>query len=77
MTLRLYEPRDEDAVVALWSDVLPDTAPRNDPRAELRRKLGTANERMIVALDGDEVVGTLVTGFDWLVRRLEGVEGIT
>jgi 2-hydroxychromene-2-carboxylate isomerase/GNAT superfamily N-acetyltransferase len=72
MTLRLYQPRDEDAVVALWTDVLPDTAPRNDPRAELRRKRGTANERIVVALDGADIVGTVVVGFDgtrgWLHR---------
>lgn len=72
LALRAYRPQDEDAVVALWNDALPDSSPRNEPHAELRRKRGGASERVMVALDGDAVVGTLVTGFDgtrgWLHR---------
>jgi len=72
MTIRPYQPRDEDGVVALWNRVMPDSTPRNQPRAELRRKRGTTAERFFVALDGDALVGTAVAGFDgtrgWLHR---------
>ena len=49
MQIRPYEGQDERQVVALWSEVLADSAPHNEPATALRQKPpaagrgGTAN----------------------------------
>jgi hypothetical protein len=35
MQIRSYEDADEQGVIALWDEVLPDSAPHNDPEAPL------------------------------------------
>ena len=39
MQIRQYEDADEQGVITLWSAVLPDSAPHNDPTLSLRNKL--------------------------------------
>ncbi len=62
-TIRSYEPRDEDAVVALWH-AAGLVVPWNDPRRDIARKLECQPELFLVALAGDELVGTVMAGYD-------------
>jgi ribosomal protein S18 acetylase RimI-like enzyme len=64
VNIRVYLPRDEPQVVALWSAVFADDPPWNEPRAMIRRKLTVQPELFFVALAEAEVVGTVLAGFD-------------
>jgi ribosomal protein S18 acetylase RimI-like enzyme len=64
MQIRLYEDADEQAVTALWNEVLPDSAPHNDPATAIRKKLAVERDLFFVAtLDGG-VLGTAMGGYD-------------
>lgn len=85
MRIRPFAREDADAVVALW-EAAGLTRPWNDPRADIERKLAVQPELFLVAADGDEVIGSVMAGYDghrgWLHflasaprRRGEGVGG--
>lgn len=61
--IRPFDLRDEDTVVALWESA-GLTRPWNDPRADIRRKLTVQPELFLVAVDGDDLVGTVMAGYD-------------
>lgn len=63
IVVRSFELEDEDAVVALWEEA-GLTRPWNDPRADIRRKLTVQPELFLVAVDGDTVVGSVMSGYD-------------
>ena len=48
----------DTAVIALWRDVLPDSAPHNDPATAIRKKLAVERDLFFVATVGSELVGT-------------------
>jgi ribosomal protein S18 acetylase RimI-like enzyme len=64
MDLRPYRDADEQAVIALWSEVLPDSAPHNDPATAIRKKLAVERDLFFVAEDDGVVVGTVMGGYD-------------
>ena len=64
MQIRAYENRDETAVVALWNAVLYDPAPHNEPRRSLHRKLQVDRDLLLVAEDGNRLLGTVMGGYD-------------
>jgi ribosomal protein S18 acetylase RimI-like enzyme len=64
LTIRPFEDRDEAAVVALWQAVFPNDAPRNDPRAIIRRKRRVQPELFLVGDTGGRIVATAVAGYD-------------
>ena len=64
MHVRPYEDADEPAVLALWRDVLPDSAPHNDPATSLRNKLAVERDLLFVAVSDQAVVGTVMGGYD-------------
>jgi ribosomal protein S18 acetylase RimI-like enzyme len=64
MLIRPYEDSDEQAVIALWREVLPDSAPHNDPATALRKKLAVERDLLFVATVGEAVVGTVMGGYD-------------
>ena len=72
VTVRRFEARDEEGVVALWSHVFADDPPANEPRAVLRRKLERDPELVFVACDGTNVIGAVLGGYDgvrgWIYR---------
>ena len=83
MTIRVFEERDTETVVALWESV-GLTRPWNDPRKDIVRKLAVQPELFLVAEDDDRVVGSVMAGYDghrgWLYylasdpgRRGEGI----
>src|SRR5208282_3401857 len=63
MEIRLYENSDEEAVAALWREVLPDPAPHNDPLTSIRMKLEVGRDLFFVAVEKD-VIGTAMGGYD-------------
>src|SRR6266545_4142916 len=64
MRIRPYEDTDEHAVIALWTEALPDTAPHNDPATAIRKKLAVERDLFLVAEVDGSVVGTVMGGYD-------------
>ena len=64
MQIRPYQDSDEAAVIALWNEVLLDSAPHNDPATAIRQKRAAEKDLFFVAAAGEEVVGTVMGGYD-------------
>jgi len=64
MEIRPYKEADEAAVAALWREVFPDEPAHNVPEEVIDRKLGVQRELFFVAVDGGDVVGTAMAGYD-------------
>jgi ribosomal protein S18 acetylase RimI-like enzyme len=64
MEIRPFRDSDEKAVIALWNEVLPPNAPHNDPATSIRKKLAVERDLFFVAALEDEVVGTVMGGYD-------------
>ena len=65
-TIRPFERRDTEAVVALWNEA-GLTRPWNDPLLDIERKLAVQPELFLVAHDDDSevgIVGTAMAGYD-------------
>jgi ribosomal protein S18 acetylase RimI-like enzyme len=62
--IRAYEESDEAAVAALWREVFADAPAHNVPEEDIRRKLAVQRELFFVAVDGGDVVGTALAGYD-------------
>jgi ribosomal protein S18 acetylase RimI-like enzyme len=63
LVVRPYVPADEDVVVALW-EACALTRPWIDSRADIALKLRHQPAGFLVGTVGDEVVATVVAGFD-------------
>lgn len=61
--IRVFRRDDADAVVALWQ-AAGLTRPWNDPSRDIERKLAVQPELFLVAVDRDEIVGTVMAGYD-------------
>jgi len=61
--IRAFQPADEAAVVALWNEC-GLTRPWNDPHKDIARKLTEQPELFLVGAIGDEVVASVMAGFD-------------
>jgi ribosomal protein S18 acetylase RimI-like enzyme len=64
MKIRSYSESDEAAVVELWREVFPDAPAWNVPEADIGRKLKVQRELFLVATVGQEIVGTVMGGYD-------------
>ena len=63
MLIRPFTEADTDDVVALWT-ASGLVRPWNDPRADIRRKLTVQPELFLVAVDGPQLVATVMAGYD-------------
>jgi ribosomal protein S18 acetylase RimI-like enzyme len=63
MDIRIYQPTNEQAVVALWEQC-GLVRPWNDPRQDIARKLAEQPELFLVGFSGSQVVATVMAGFD-------------
>lgn len=63
VTLRVYRPTDEGAVVALWR-ACDLVRPWNDPHKDIARKLLVQPELFLVAENATGIVGTAMAGYD-------------
>jgi ribosomal protein S18 acetylase RimI-like enzyme len=81
--IRAFQIADTEAVIALWQ-ATGLTRPWNNPHQDISRKLAVQPELFLVAVDGGEVVGSVMAGYDghrgWLyylasdpVRRGQGI----
>ncbi|MET0813177.1 MAG: GNAT family acetyltransferase [Microbacterium sp.] len=61
--IRAFTLTDTEAVVALWQEV-GLTRPWNNPHQDISRKLRVQPELFLVAADGDEIVGSVMAGYD-------------
>jgi ribosomal protein S18 acetylase RimI-like enzyme len=64
MSVRPYQDADEEAVIALWREVLPDSAPHNDPATSIRNKLAVDRDLFLVAEVDGKVAGAVMGGYD-------------
>ncbi len=62
--IRACQPGDEPGVIHLWNEVLPDSAPHNDPNKSLKNKREVDPDLLLVAIADDTVVGTVMGGYD-------------
>jgi ribosomal protein S18 acetylase RimI-like enzyme len=77
IAIETYRTEMEPQVDALWREAFPDDPPRNRAAVAIPAKRAVQPELLLVALDGDAVVGTAMAGYDghrgWLysvaVRR--------
>lgn len=81
--IRAFALPDTEAVVSLWQST-GLTRPWNNPYQDISRKLKVQPELFLVAVDGSEIVGSVMAGYDghrgWLYylasassRRGEGI----
>jgi GNAT superfamily N-acetyltransferase len=64
ITIRPATERDFDAVIALWNaDADPARTILDEP-GHLQRLLAAAPRSLLVAIDGDELVGTIIAAWD-------------
>ena len=63
MRIRELRRGEEEAVVALWL-ACALTRPWNDPRKDIERKLAHSPSLFLVGLDDDELVGSVMAGYD-------------
>ena len=63
IVVRDFVPEDTDAVIALWGgcDLL---RPWNDPHKDIARKLTDRNGAFWVATMGDDVIASVMVGYD-------------
>src|SRR5262249_11915119 len=59
-----FQESDQQSVIALWGEVLPDSAPHNDPATAIRKKLAVERDLFFVAEVEGTVVGTVMGGYD-------------
>ncbi len=62
-TIRAFTLRDTESVIALWQ-ATGLTRSWNNPHLDIQRKLTVQPELFLVALDGDDIVGTVMAGYD-------------
>jgi ribosomal protein S18 acetylase RimI-like enzyme len=79
-----YTPDRFDGVKVLWQEAFPDDPPWNKAEVAVPAKLAVQPELFLVALNGDQVAGSIMAGYDghrgWLYavavlnsRRRQGV----
>jgi ribosomal protein S18 acetylase RimI-like enzyme len=64
VSVRSYEHRDFDGVDALWREAFPEYEARNLAENSVPRKLEVHPELLLVAVVGDDVIGTTMAGYD-------------
>jgi ribosomal protein S18 acetylase RimI-like enzyme len=62
-TIRPYQASDRGAIARLWLDC-DLVVPQNDPGRDIDRKVAHSPELLLVAALGDQVVGTVMVGYD-------------
>jgi ribosomal protein S18 acetylase RimI-like enzyme len=63
MLIRSFQPADESAVIALWQQC-DLVRPWNDPQQDIQRKLAEHPELFLVGLVEDELIATVMAGYE-------------
>ena len=64
MEVRPYETADFDGVKLLWQEVFPGDPPWNRAESAVPAKLAFQPSLLLVAVDGEEVIGSVMAGYD-------------
>ncbi|CAH2779705.1 MAG: Acetyltransferase YpeA [uncultured Paraburkholderia sp.] len=68
VSIRRFDARDTDAVIALWQEAFPEyrdaTKPQRNPHLSIANKLATQPELFFVAVLNERVVGSVMGGYD-------------
>ena len=64
LNIRSYQEKDAAAVSHLWQECFPDAPPHNRPLEDIQRKLAVQRELFLVALLDEQLVGTVMAGYD-------------
>ena len=64
MIIRPATGADCSSVVAIWEAVFPDDPPHNAPRKVFDAKLAMEDDMLLVAVDGNDLIGTTIAGYD-------------
>lgn len=64
MKIRRYEASDFDGIEALWSEAFPNDPPWNRAETAVPAKLAFQRDLLLVAVDGHEVIGSIMAGYD-------------
>lgn len=63
VAIRAFEAADESAVLELWASS-GLTVPWNDPARDIARKLAEEPDELLVAIEGERLIGTAMAGYD-------------
>ena len=64
MEIRKFEERDKAEVSRLWRSVFSDDPPHNEPTKVIDAKMKAQRELFFVAVSNDQVIGTVMAGYD-------------
>ena len=59
-----YAESHFDGVAALWQEAFPNPQPWNAPEVTTRARLAMLPELFLVATDGDQIIGSILAGYD-------------
>jgi ribosomal protein S18 acetylase RimI-like enzyme len=62
--VRPYAAHDFEAVSKLWREVFPDDPPWNRAEVAIPAKLAVQPDLLLVAIAGEQVLGTVMAGYD-------------
>lgn len=63
MTIRKFQEKDRDSLIALWKRVFPDDPPHNEPSQVISAKL-KVDDLIIVHEQDNQIVGACMAGYD-------------
>lgn len=64
MEIRRYQASDFDGVKALWNEVFPNDPPWNRAESAVPAKLAFQPDLLFVGVDGTDVIGSIMAGYD-------------
>jgi ribosomal protein S18 acetylase RimI-like enzyme len=64
MEIRPYQAADFDGLDALWREAFPDDPPRNRAAQSVPAKLALNDDLLFVAVEDDQIVSSIMAGYD-------------
>ncbi|MBX9664379.1 GNAT family acetyltransferase [Novosphingobium sp.] len=64
MEIRPYQAADFDGLDALWREAFPNDPPRNRAAQSVPAKLALNDNLLFVAVEDDQVLGSIMAGYD-------------
>jgi len=63
MEIRSYQPEDHLALISLWAAIFRDHPLHNEPARAIEAKI-KVDRLLFVAIDGKELIGSVMAGYD-------------
>ena len=63
-TIVKYAESHFDGVAALWQEAFPNPQPWNAPEVTIPAKLAIQPDLFLAAIDGDQIIGSILAGYD-------------